>query len=373
VIVIAPSLYASLIEDIGDSGYSLIVNELTDVSTVKYLCICIQFYSTRRKKHVTECLGLIVVENGTAEVLYSATKQYLEKSNLKISNLLGIGTDGANSLCGANHSLYSLLKENVPNFKLVRCVCHSLNNACSKAIDELPTHVEFLCREIYSWFSVSSNRKIEYEKTFSLINTGKTKTCHAFIQPSTTRWLSRYNSVNIILENWLELKTHFDLVRKTEKDYTARVLCDMLNDNENYLYLMFLKPVLLEINQLNLNFQKTDMDVTKAYDDLEKLFLVLCRKIYKPVFVNAGVQTILREINNELALLTIDNVDFGINYYQSLTQYKISLEKKTILEHKMYNYLKRLCFELLLRLPMSLNHFKNLTMLTPQVCLPITT
>jgi hypothetical protein len=168
--VIAPNLYASLIQDIGDSGYSLIVDESTDVYTVKYLCIRIKFYS---------------------EVLYSATKQYLGKSNLKISNLLGLCTDGAKSLCGANHSLYSLLKENVPNLKLVRCVCHSLNNACSKAIDELPAHVEFLCREIYSWFSVSSNRKIEYEKTFSLINTGKTKTCHAFIQPSTTRWLSR--------------------------------------------------------------------------------------------------------------------------------------------------------------------------------------
>jgi hypothetical protein len=78
--VIAPSLYASLIEDIGDSGYSLIVDESTDVYTVKYLCIPIKFYS---------------------EVLYSATKQYSGKSNLKISNLLGIGTDGANSLCGA--------------------------------------------------------------------------------------------------------------------------------------------------------------------------------------------------------------------------------------------------------------------------------
>jgi hypothetical protein len=52
----------------------------------------------------------------------------------------------------------------------------------------------------------------------------------------------------------------------------------MLNDNENYLYLTFLKPLLLEINQLNLNFQKTDMDVTKAYDNLQKLFLVYGEK-----------------------------------------------------------------------------------------------
>jgi hypothetical protein len=68
------------------------------------------------------------------------------------------------------------------------------------AIDELPAHVEFLCREIYCWFSVSSNRKIEYEKTFSLINTGKTKTCHAVIQPSTTRWLSHSIFKTILCE-----------------------------------------------------------------------------------------------------------------------------------------------------------------------------
>lgn len=113
--------------------YSLIIDESTDISVIKYLCLCIRYYSMTKMKHVTEFLGLIIVENSTADVLYTSIKEYIIKYNLKLKNLIGLGIDGANSLCGMNHSVFALLQKDLPNLKLIRCVCHSLNNACSKS------------------------------------------------------------------------------------------------------------------------------------------------------------------------------------------------------------------------------------------------
>lgn len=51
--VIGPSLLEDLINDIGTSPFSLIVDESTDVSTEKLLCINIRYYSKKGNDIVT--------------------------------------------------------------------------------------------------------------------------------------------------------------------------------------------------------------------------------------------------------------------------------------------------------------------------------
>lgn len=76
-------------------------------------------------------------------------KDFLKNLDLHITNMIGLGTDGANNLCRRQNSLYTRLKEDNSNIQLVRCICHSLNNASSKAAEILPSNLDFLCREIY--------------------------------------------------------------------------------------------------------------------------------------------------------------------------------------------------------------------------------
>ena len=59
--------------------------------------------------------------------------------------------------------------------------------------------------------------------------------------------------------------------------YMARLLSNILNDTTNYLYLLIIEPILLEINGVNLTFQKENVDVTCAYDNLEELILMLAQ------------------------------------------------------------------------------------------------
>jgi hypothetical protein len=149
-------------------------------------------------------------------------------------------------------SLYTAKREN--NLQLVRCVCHSINNASSKASEQLPANLDFLSKEVYNWFSVSSIRRIEFSNIYKPINNDKKN--HQFVQLSSTRWLARYNVINIILENWTELKCYFSNLIQKEKDYKARLLNEMLNDYSNFLLLKIILPVLYVVNTLNLSFQK---------------------------------------------------------------------------------------------------------------------
>jgi len=45
--VIAPTLLSDLLDDLRNCPYSLIIDESTDVGTVKYLCVCIRYFSMK--------------------------------------------------------------------------------------------------------------------------------------------------------------------------------------------------------------------------------------------------------------------------------------------------------------------------------------
>lgn len=100
--VLAPAIRHKIIEDNCQhkSYYSLIVDESTNISVKKYLCICVKYFSESKHKLVTEFLGLIEVFSVTAHDLYTAVSSLLKKLNLDVSKL--IGTNGANNLCGKN-------------------------------------------------------------------------------------------------------------------------------------------------------------------------------------------------------------------------------------------------------------------------------
>ncbi|OXU30646.1 hypothetical protein TSAR_000526 [Trichomalopsis sarcophagae] len=90
----APNMLKELIEDVGDWGYSLIVDKSTDVATMKFLCLCIKYFSHKQNRIVTDYLGLIEVVKADANTLSYAIIEYCKKINLNLKNLIGLGTDG---------------------------------------------------------------------------------------------------------------------------------------------------------------------------------------------------------------------------------------------------------------------------------------
>lgn len=175
---------------------------------------------------------------------------------------------------------FSLLKCDVSNLQLFRCTCHSQHLRSSKAIEELPSSLDFLTREIFNWFSVSLLRKINYKKTFDLINSGNdAQNFRQMIQLSRTRWLAFHDVVKRLLEQWMELKTHFRIAYDAEKCYTARTIRDMLQDDCNRLYLVFLKPILSKVQHLNTSFQNEKIDAGSLYVQISLVLLSFAGQI----------------------------------------------------------------------------------------------
>jgi len=60
--VIAPVLLDNLVNAIGQKGYSLIIDESTDVSVTKYLCMCVKYFDTTENRILTDFLSILEVE-----------------------------------------------------------------------------------------------------------------------------------------------------------------------------------------------------------------------------------------------------------------------------------------------------------------------
>lgn len=255
--VLAPQFMKELISDVGNEKYSLILDESTDISDTKLLGVVIRYYSSTMNKIVSTYLGLVELESGTANAMTQAIKYLLTDLKLTPQNLIGVGVDNASVNTGATGGVCELLKKEfgLRHLVMVRCVCHSVQLAVSSATkDTLPRNIEYLVKETYNWFSHSSKRQIAYKQIYSTINDGKqplqiTRACD-------TRWLSVENAVTRILNQWDELKLHFNLSRNSEKCYHAEMLHDMYSGPVNKLYLLCLRPVLTRCTKSNESIPK---------------------------------------------------------------------------------------------------------------------
>jgi len=124
-----------LVEDIGDSDFSVICDEATDNMAKKQFALCVVYLSKKQERTVTAFLRIVETPKATAELLYSALVKFFGKTcHLNLGKLVALGTDGASALCGQFLSLFALLKQRkCPKLQLIRCLCHSLHRCASAA------------------------------------------------------------------------------------------------------------------------------------------------------------------------------------------------------------------------------------------------
>ncbi|KAG0442539.1 hypothetical protein HPB47_015668, partial [Ixodes persulcatus] len=221
--VLYPHFKSDLAADVGQSRFSIIIDESTDISAIKHV---------------------------------------LKEFKLDLCNMVGIGTDNASVMTAVNNGVYQKLKAEVPNLILVRSVCHYLELAISAAVaDCLP--------RTWNTLSARPSRQLAYQRLYNAIN--ELEDSLKTVQACSTRWLSIERAVSRIVEQWLELKTHFEMARSSERCYDAEMLHAMYVDDINWAYLFFLKPLLTEAQAVNKSSEAKDTDQMKLLDDLECL------------------------------------------------------------------------------------------------------
>ncbi len=154
--VLAPYFRDELRQVIGNSHYPFTSTKQPTFLWTSYLCICIKYCLKKHTRFVNSYLGLVELLDADANGKVDAIIGFLHANMLDIANMVGIATDGASVMVGRQHSVYTLLKQKQPNLQLIRCVCHSLHIVAQKAMQQLPSNIEYMIRETYNWFAHSS-------------------------------------------------------------------------------------------------------------------------------------------------------------------------------------------------------------------------
>lgn len=83
----------------------------------------------------------------TTELIYNKIKSLFESANIPF------GCDDCYTMFGANNSVVSRIKLNLPGISIVqKCICNSLHLSASEACIVLPHQCKDLARNIYSHF-----------------------------------------------------------------------------------------------------------------------------------------------------------------------------------------------------------------------------
>ena len=150
--------------------YALIIDESTDISANKHLCILVRFFSVLKNEIVTKFMGLILVHEATGENIFHLLGEEIKKCGQSLANCIGFATDGASNMTGCNNSVWTRIKDISPNCVQLKCICHSLALCIENAVSKLPSNIAFLSSEIPHWFCNSSLRRENYIDLFNVIN-----------------------------------------------------------------------------------------------------------------------------------------------------------------------------------------------------------
>lgn len=355
----SPALKQELKKDLQGEKFALLVDESTDVGTVKYLCITIRYCSKKEKRIVTELVGLFPVSDATGEALFNVIKTAVTDLDLELGNCTGFASDGASVMTGVKNSVWTRIQQESPDCVQVKCICHSLALCVQHAFEKLPSSLGFLVSEIPKWFSKSTIRRAAYTHLFSIMdpNEDRKGTSLPFQQASLTRWLVRGKIMYNILMNWEELKAYFMCAEQAsgaDARYKARILSDMLNDPVNYWYFHCVTPVVMEFERVNSYFQATDADPHSMESELAQHHQSLRARVFSP----------------DGSELPISEVDFGARFAKEVERYmgiyQVSGESKVQdVKTRCYSFLMEAIKQVENRLPPTRNIYKGLSSLHP--------
>lgn len=297
------------LEEIGkiirNQPFSLIIDETTDVSTTKCLVLVVRYFDFVVCKVRDKFLSLISIENCDSLNIYKTIVTFFQNIQVPHKNIVGFASDNASVMMGKKSGVKTLLQKDQPHLYVMGCICHSLHLCSSAASKKLPSHLEALTRNIYSFFAHSPKRKLEleeFQKYFSV-------EVHKILKMSSTRWLSLENVISRILEQWVPLQ-HFFISYELESNMDlAHNICSEITEI-NKTYLSFLGYVLNITNKINIEFQAEAPKIHTLLQTVKMYYKTLLQNFVKPPFID-DLQLHKIDFSNENIFLKLNDIYIG--------------------------------------------------------------
>ncbi|XP_028901719.2 zinc finger protein 862-like [Zeugodacus cucurbitae] len=265
---IASKTTSELVSTLKNCKFSIIIDETTDISIKKCLVMVVRYVVNFIAKD--RFLALIELPKCDSASVFGAVKKFLLDNNIPLKNIIGMATDGASVMAGHLSGVKALL-ESETNIFYLKCTCHSLHLCVSYATKKIPEDVNWLCRNIYSFFSHSPKRVHDF-KEFQEYCSVKP---HKILGVCQTRWLSLEGVVSRINEQWDALKFFFIYAKLEVNAIRSNQLAEKMEDNKTKSYFLFLSYALPLINNLNKEFQSEKSRLPYLYSSMKSYFLLI--------------------------------------------------------------------------------------------------
>ncbi|KAJ8028913.1 40S ribosomal protein S15 [Holothuria leucospilota] len=189
--------------------------------------------------------------DGKADTIYNTVLQCFKDKNIPMKNIIGFCADTCNVMFGAHHSVAQLLVKNHPWIITIKCSCHLIHLCASHASKILPKSIEDLCRNVYSYFRLSSQRCDAFKEFQDFLNLDQ----HQMLRAGQTRWLSMKMCVDRLLEQYEALKLYFRGAALEDPSHTNDAIAKSLNNVFTQAYLEFMSYNLGRLTSFNTLFQ----------------------------------------------------------------------------------------------------------------------
>ncbi|CAG9760295.1 unnamed protein product [Ceutorhynchus assimilis] len=138
--VLAPYFQKELIQDLKTMAFSVIIDEMTDISIEKSSIIIVRYWKNGSVKE--RILDLIKVEDTTSEAIFTSLKKIFDEHKIPYTNIIAFASDGASTMMGRISGVQARFREIAPHIYVQVCLCHALHLCSSAATRRLPDVVE---------------------------------------------------------------------------------------------------------------------------------------------------------------------------------------------------------------------------------------
>lgn len=262
-------------------------------------------------------------------------------------------------MVGKRNYFMTLIQNDSSNVIKIQCICHSSALIASKACMNLPRTVEQLMRSIYSYVSGSSKRCAQLFEVQEYFGDQRKK----LLKLADTRWLAMHQCIIRVLECWNSLISYFRVAVIEDKLKSAQTIMDNLLNPFNKCYFLFLNYALNYLNSFNALFQSRQIMIHKMFDLSLSLMKTLCQNFIKPALLNNNISNLnFKDTNN---LLTICELFVGAECQELLNSQSEENVKK--FKEKCQNFYITTDEEIIQRLPVNDNFFKEMKFLDPEI------
>ncbi|CAG8731940.1 9348_t:CDS:2, partial [Cetraspora pellucida] len=184
--------------------YATYKNPISEHIFLEAISFTIEYEHLSENKPILRYLGMIELEDCSAETITINLKRFILAKLLNIKNLVHFGSDGASTMLDHQNGVAAYLKKYNPFITENRCIAHRLHLAGQDAAEKVSYFEKYekLVKGIYTYFSSSYKRLLTLKMVQNILEEPELM----ILNIVSTRWLLFSNIIYNFHQNLESIK-----------------------------------------------------------------------------------------------------------------------------------------------------------------------